>query len=86
MLDENRAGLKALREAGVVEIHDIATQEQTERYIELQENGELTCRVWLRPDLSRGAELKEQGLTLGLHPKSKQKDSWLRLALVPYHL
>jgi predicted amidohydrolase YtcJ len=78
MLDENRAGLKALREAGVVEIHDIATQEQTERYIELQENGELTCRVWLRPDLSRGTELKEQGLTMGLHPKSKQKDSWLR--------
>ncbi len=78
MLDENRAALKALREAGVVEIHDIATPEQTERYIELQGNGELTCRVWLRPDLSRGAELREQGLNMGLHPKSKQKDMWLR--------
>lgn len=78
MLDENRAALKALREAGVVEIHDIATPEQTKRFIELQENGELTCRVWLRPDLSRGAELKNKGLTMGLHPKSKQKDSWLR--------
>lgn len=78
MLDENRAGLKALREAGVVEIHDIASPEQTERFIELQENGELTCRVWLRPDLSRGAELKEQGFTMGLHPKSKQKNTWLR--------
>ena len=78
MLDENRAALKALREAGVVEIHDIASAEQTKRFIELQENGELTCRVWLRPDLARGAELKEQGLTIGLHPKSKQKNTWLR--------
>jgi len=78
MLDENRAALKALREAGVVEIHDIASPEQTARFIELQENGELTCRVWLRPDLSRGAELKEQGFTMGFHPKTKQKDTWLR--------
>ena len=78
MLDENRAALKALREAGVVEIHDIATPDQTKRFIELQENDELTCRVWLRPDLSRGEELKEQGFTIGIHPKSKQKDTWLR--------
>jgi predicted amidohydrolase YtcJ len=78
MLDENRAALKALREAGVVEIHDIATPEQTKRFTELQEKGELTCRVWLRPDLSRGEELKEKGLTMGLHPNSIQKDSWLR--------
>ena len=78
MLDENRAALRALREAGIVEIHDIATPEQTARFIELQENGELTCRVWLRPDLSRGEELKKQGFTMGLHPKSKQKDEWLR--------
>jgi predicted amidohydrolase YtcJ len=78
LLDENRAALKALREAGIVEVHDIAQPDQTERFIELQENGELTCRVWLRPDLSRGAELKEKGLTMGLHPKTKQKDRWLR--------
>ncbi|HHF43004.1 MAG TPA: hypothetical protein ENL38_04700, partial [Candidatus Aminicenantes bacterium] len=44
----------------------------------LQERGELTCRVWLRPDLSRGAELKEKGFTMGLHPKTKKKDLWLR--------
>jgi len=67
-----------LREAGIVEVHDIAQPDQTERFIELQENGELTCRVWLRPDLSRGAELKDKGLTMGLHPKTKQKDTWLR--------
>ena len=78
LLDENRAALKALREAGIVEVHDIAQPDQTERFVELQENGELTCRVWLRPDLSRGAELKEKGLTMGLHPKTKQKDRWLR--------
>ena len=78
LLDENRAALKALREAGIVEIHDIAQPDQTERFIELQENGELTCRVWLRPDLSRGAELKGKGLTIGLHPKMKQQDMWLR--------
>lgn len=78
LLDENRAGLKALREAGVVEIHDIERPDQTKRFIELQESGELTCRVWLRPDLSRGAELKEKGFTMGLHPKTKEKDTWLR--------
>jgi predicted amidohydrolase YtcJ len=78
LLDENRAALKALREAGIVEVHDIDKPDQTERFIELQENGELTCRVWLRPDLSRGAELGGQGFTMGLHPKTKQKDGWLR--------
>jgi len=78
LLDENRVALKALREAGIVEIHDIATPEQTQRFIELQERGELTCRVWLRPDLSRGAELEEESLTMGLHPKTKKRDIWLR--------
>ena len=78
LLDENRAALKALRESGIVEIHDIAQLDQTQRFIELQKNGELTCRVWLRPDLSRGAELKEKGLSMGLHPETKLKDNWLR--------
>jgi predicted amidohydrolase YtcJ len=78
LLNENRAALKALREAGIVEIHDIATPDQTDRFVALQENGELTCRVWLRPDLSRGAEMKENGFRMGLHPKTKQSDSWLR--------
>jgi len=78
LLDENRAALKALREAGITEIHDIATPEQTQRFIELERNGELTCRVWLRPDLSLGAKLKEEGFTMGLHPKTKEKNSRLR--------
>jgi len=78
LLDENRAALKALREAGIVEVHDIEVPDQTERFIELQEKGELTCRVWLRPDLSRGAELGSEGFTMGLHPKTAQKDGGLR--------
>ncbi|MFB0564515.1 MAG: amidohydrolase [Candidatus Aminicenantaceae bacterium] len=78
LLDENRVALKALSESGIVEIHDIANPQQTERFIELQEKGELTCRVWLRPDLSRGAELSEKGFIMGIHPKSKKKDMWLR--------
>ncbi|MGD2121375.1 MAG: amidohydrolase [Gemmatimonadota bacterium] len=78
LLDENRAALKALREAGIVEIHDIAVPDQTARFVELQENGELTARVWLRPDLSRGADLGAQGLTMGLHPTTKQPDPFLR--------
>ena len=78
LLDENRAALKALREAGIVEVHDIERPDQTQRFIELQDNGELTCRVWLRPDLSRGKELGEDGFTMGLHPKTKEKNNWLR--------
>jgi predicted amidohydrolase YtcJ len=78
LLNENRAALKALREAGIVEIHDIATPEQTDRFVELQKNGELTARVWLRPDLSRGADLGAQGFTMGLHPETKAPDPFLR--------
>jgi hypothetical protein len=78
LLDENRAALKALRQAGITEIHDIATPEQTKRFIELEENGELTCRVWLRPDLTEAPKLKAEGFTMGLHPKTKQKSSFLR--------
>jgi len=78
LLDENRAALKALREAGIVEIHDIATPDQTARFVELQRNGELTARVWLRPDLSLGAELGAQGFTMGLHPETRKPDSFLR--------
>ena len=78
LLNENRAALRSLAESGIVEIHDIAVPDQTARFVELRENLELTCRIWLRPDLSRGDELKEEGLTMGLHPKTKQPDNWLR--------
>jgi predicted amidohydrolase YtcJ len=78
LLNENRAALKALREAGIVEVHDIAGPDQTARFAELQRNGELTARVWLRPDLSRGADLGAQGLTMGLHPETGEPDPFLR--------
>ncbi len=78
LIDESRAALLALREAGITEIHDVETPEQTKRFIELDKNGELSCRVWLWPDLSRGAELKAQGFAMGLHPATKEKSSRLR--------
>jgi hypothetical protein len=78
LLEENRAALKALREAGVVEVHDIERPDQTDRFVELEERGELTSRIWLRPDLSRGEELGKAGFAMGLHPKTKQKSAWLR--------
>ncbi len=78
LLEENKAALQALARAGIVEIHDIAVPDQTQRFVELQESGELSCRVWLRPDLSRGAELAKSGLTMGLHPQTKKQDGYLR--------
>ncbi|MBS0011551.1 MAG: amidohydrolase [Bacteroidales bacterium] len=78
LLNENRAALKALREAGIVEIHDIAVQDQTARFFELQKSGELTCRVWLRPDLSRVNELVEKDFSMGMHPFTGEEDGFLR--------
>ena len=78
LMNENRAALKHLRECGIVEIHDITGPDQTERYLELEKNGELTCRIWMRPDLSRGAELKEMGMTAGSHPGTGEPSQFLR--------
>lgn len=78
LMNENRAALQALRESGITEIHDIATPGQVARFIELDKNNELTARVWLRPDLSRGAELKEKGISMGLHPGSFHECNYLR--------
>jgi len=78
LLEENRAALARLCESGIVEVHDIAKPEQTARLLELERNGELTCRFWLRPDLSRAEEMRDSGMTMGLHPIKKQPDRWLR--------
>jgi len=78
LMDENRAALKHLAECGIVEIHDIAVPEQTARFIELEKRGELTCRVWLRPDLSRAEEMRDRGYRMGLHPRSRKPGRWLR--------
>jgi predicted amidohydrolase YtcJ len=85
LLAGSRAVLKLLRESGIVEIHDVSAPDQIERFAELEAAGELTCRVWLRPDLSQGSELKAAGLTMGLHPRTRQKSYWLRYgALMGY--
>ena len=78
LLNESRAGLRKLAESGIVEIHDITGQDQTERFVRLQQSGELTCRIWMRPDLSRGAELQKKGLKMGMHPVTAQVDHYLR--------
>jgi predicted amidohydrolase YtcJ len=78
LLDENRAALKYLRECGIVEIHDITGPQQTKRYMELENDGELTCRIWMRPDLSRGAEMKEMGMIPGSHPGTGKPSRLLR--------
>ena len=78
LLNENRAALRKLAEFGITEIHDITSADQTARFVELQNRGELTCRIWMRPDLSRGAELRDAGFTMGSHPVSKQRDRYLR--------
>ncbi|RPJ81746.1 MAG: hypothetical protein EHM13_09990, partial [Acidobacteria bacterium] len=78
VLDENRAALKKLAEFGVTEIHDITGADQAERFVQIQKEGGLTCRVWMRPDLSRGKELGAAGFTMGSHPVTKQRDRYLR--------
>ena len=78
LLNESRAALNELRESGIVEVHDITSPEQTQLFIELQEKGELTCRIWMRADLARAQEMKDKGFTMGLHPVTKKPDSWLR--------
>jgi hypothetical protein len=78
MLRENRAALARLAESGIVEIHDITDAAQAERFVQLQQEGALTARVWMRPDLSRGAELGAKGYTMGAHPVTRQRDRYLR--------
>ena len=78
VLNEMRAGLARLAEQGIVEIHDITDEGYPELYSKLQASGELTCRVWMRLDLSRSPEMKNKGLTMGTHPVTGQEDPFLR--------
>lgn len=77
-LKENRAALQRLAASGIVEIHDITDAAQADRFARLQQEGALTSRVWMRADLSRGAELGAAGFTMGVHPVSRQRDRNLR--------
>lgn len=78
LMNENRAALKELREAGVVEIHDITDDRQMEHFVKLQRQGELTVRVWMRADLSRAQEFNDKGIKMGTHPITRQTDNYLR--------
>jgi predicted amidohydrolase YtcJ len=79
ILNEYRTGLKLMAEMGIVEIHDMFRSfDEVERYLELQERGELTCRVWIRPWLDLKEKMFEKGYTMGMHPKTMERDYFLR--------
>jgi len=79
ILNEYRTGLARLREMGIVEIHDmIRSFREIERYVKLQENDELSCRVWVRPWLDLKEDMFEKGYTMGMHPITKKRDYYLR--------
>ena len=44
---------------GITEIHDITEDPYPQYYATLQENGELTARIWMRLDLSRSSEIAQ---------------------------
>ncbi len=80
ILDEYRAGLKKIREMGIVEIHDmIRSFDELERYLKLQENGELSCRIWIRPWLDLAEDVYQRGYNMGHHPITGERDYFLRL-------
>ncbi|MFA9453201.1 MAG: amidohydrolase [Candidatus Aminicenantaceae bacterium] len=79
ILNEYRAGLRLMAEMGIVEFHDMFRSfKEVERYLKLQEMGELTCRVWLRPWLDLKAEMFARGFTMGMHPETMERDYFLR--------
>ncbi len=79
ILNEYRTGLEVLAEMGIVEIHDmIRSFTQVERFVKLQESGELTARVWVRPWLDLSEEMFQRDLTMGVHPQTLERDYFLR--------
>ena len=78
VLNEARAALRQMREHGVVEIHDITPTDYEQVYIDLQNSGELTARIWMRADLARAAEFNEKGIKMNTHPTSGERDTFLR--------
>jgi predicted amidohydrolase YtcJ len=78
VLEEARAALKLMRENGIVEIHDVTPTDYDQVYIELQERGELTGRIWMRADLARAAEFNEKGIGMNTHPVTGETDAYLR--------
>jgi len=77
-LNEIRAGLRELARQGITEIHDITDDPYPQYYATLQENGELTARIWMRLDLSRSSEIAEAGIEMNTHPVTGLRDRYLR--------
>jgi predicted amidohydrolase YtcJ len=77
-LNELRAGLRELARQGITEIHDITDEPYPQYYATLQENGELTARIWMRLDLSRSAEIAQAGIEMNTHPVTGLRDRYLR--------
>lgn len=86
ILDENRAAFKRLRESGVVEVHDNTSDEQMQRYVQLQNNGELTARVWMRPHIPFAQEFVDKGIKMGTHPVTGEVDNFLRWGAFKAHI
>ena len=72
-LAESRAALAQLAELGVTGIHDNTGPEQLRVYDELRRRGELTARVYARPTLDKGDELRAVGIRHGFG------DEWIRI-------
>ncbi|MFC2156547.1 amidohydrolase [Acidobacteriota bacterium] len=79
ILNEYRTGLKLMAEMGIVEFHDMFHSfEEVDRFLALQDSGELTARVWIRPWLDLKGEMFAQEYTMGMHPRTKERDYFLR--------
>jgi len=79
ILNEYRFALKLMAEMGIVEIHDMFRSfKEVDRFIQLQDQGDLTCRVWMRPWLDLQEDMFEKGYTRGMHPQTKKRDYFLR--------
>lgn len=64
-LVESRAALQHLNELGVTTIHDNTPPDQMEVFQRLEENGELTVRIYARPTLDRWEHLTAVGVRHG---------------------
>jgi predicted amidohydrolase YtcJ len=68
-----RAVLKEAREGGVTTVQDLTSAEQLMAYQHLRQNGELTVRIGIRPNVFQAEHAAALGLTRGFG------DDWLKL-------
>jgi predicted amidohydrolase YtcJ len=72
-LVEVRAVLQEARRGGVTTIQDLSDAEQVQAYQHLREQGELTARIMIRPDIFQVEHVAGLGLSQGFG------DDWLKL-------